>query len=100
MNQDTVAWPLNPDGAPIEAVPLLTGIPQMDADMKAAMLGAFGVPARIAHSALNDRFTSVVFGNYLMLVDLFVPKGYEEEAAALLSSEGDADGEEQEGEAE
>ena len=91
MEAETLKWPCDPAGLPVEAVPVLTGISQMDADIKATLLGAFGVPVRVERSALNDRYTPVVFGSYLMFADLLVPKGCEEEAAALLASEGDAD---------
>jgi len=89
MQSESQTWPLSPEGAPAEAVTLLTGISQMDADLKASLLNAFGVPVQIVRSTLNDRFTPVVFGNYLMLADILVPKGREEEALALIASEGE-----------
>ena len=86
-------WPLTQEGHPVDSVPVLSGVSQIEADMKAALLDAFGVPSRIVHSALNDRFTATVFGNYLMYVDLLVPENRKDEALALLASEGESEDE-------
>jgi hypothetical protein len=72
-------------------IPILESISNLDAQIKQAMLESFGIPAQIAQSALNDRFSAPVFGNYLMRVDLLVPQDQAEEATALLASAGEPD---------
>ena len=80
----------------MELVPVMTSVGNLDAQMKAAMLESYGIPVQILQSALNDRFSPSLFGNYLMQVDLLVPQDRAEEAAALLASAGETEETEEE----
>jgi hypothetical protein len=73
----------------MELVAVMASVSNMDAQIKAAMLESYGIPARVLQSALNDRFSPSLFGNYLMCVDVLVPEDRAEEALALLTSEGE-----------
>jgi len=72
----------------------MASVGKLEADMKAALLEAYDIPVQVVQSALQDRFSSSVFGNYLMQTDLLVPEDRGEEALALLSSEGESEEEE------